>query len=467
MDQFNPHRMIGRIEQAARLVMLYPRYNDSLQEIVYDLSRNTTHLNEPERQGWQNIAATVDNLIAQTQSLDCSDDEARKANLLGRKEAYYIMRRYRRCYTSKLLELTDFDSEEDQYIAQRKAHRKRRLIRWCLIIVGLIVACIAGMKIYNLPYFDEIRTYSHVKDTFNEDDYSRFNSACESYFIRHTYGKHIEDVHYLKVEYTAKHQPGFYFADAYKQYAERWHHGQYIDRCNQLADSVWNVAIDKYTANFGSNPSHTQRAGLRLFRYMCQNHVFNINVTFTPNFDVKNFGQYSPEVRDFVSDVYSDDVPNLKYNIQSISSEIRNQTADWNSEILEKLNDGFFHLLFNEKYISGNFITFDDSGNADAAAPTLNITYTISNQESFPGIPDVWYSEDGTLVLLGLRIYLEADFALPDATGDYAQWRITAWGDPGNETISTSIGAAGYYATMCSRCCSSFAEDIIERLTNP
>ena len=461
MDQFNPYRMISRIECATRMIM--QRYhlttrqaNAYLLDTIVALSTHP-NITDYDRALAQQMAMALTSYIKQSESLNLSQDQIRESDALGERESIFIFQRYPRQYADKVLALTDFEQERMEYERQQARQRRRNVF----IVVGVVVSIIVAIWVYNLPYFAEKRAFAELQEEF--DNGQLFQFEIDSYMEEYPDGAHFEDAMIMSVEIKVEDYEFDARIEAIHDYLLKYPEGRKAAEYRKFLDNLWVNGIAQYKASVGESPNGAQTFMINMLEYMHANKLTQAYVVVHPELKIKDFAEYPERTKqllryDFQS-VFSD--PDSK--IKSIKSEIDESTVNgWAADIVSIFSSSM-QAHFQTKIIDFVQVTPDELP-ADTNSPIIHLYYTVSNQETIKGIPDIWiYSESRyysyyktpKYAFIGIQMSFKAEFLIP---GTDRQYTITAKGDPGSTDIE---GTTSPYKVMSDRCSQGFHDKVV------
>ncbi len=467
MSDINPYRMLGRIAQLPYSLM--GRYNMRLtanvpdvQQLLYALS---TKVNQFDSSLCQKAITLYSEYWNQAQRQQLPQAEIDRLYGQGVEETRYIFQAYPQGYGSYLFLNVDF-------LAEREAKRlaaKARSRRITMIILGVIAAVILGIVIYNLPYFKEMRSYGEVKKAYGEEYPWRVEYCVDDYVRDFPDGKHLDQVLMMLVSIKQEEDDAVSTLDAAERYIELLPDGPHADECRQIISDIWDAEISKYQSRV-QTPTKATEFVVSMLRYMKRENIREIAVVPHPELRLKDYADYSDNVKRLMEFFYSDSEPRLS-TLVTIKDKIDDETAGyWARYITDALNKGFGQVL-TRSFIEFN--TVYDESDLDPNMPRVDASFIVKTQEDEYGCPELWiYTETESnygvtlnkkqSLVLGIAMDFDVDFILPD-TGQ--QYEFKSSGDPGSAEIKGDPSSA--YATMCNRCTQVFAEDLSRQLGLP
>lgn len=335
--------------------------------------------------------------------------------------------------------------QQSQASAENLAAAKKKK-RW--IAYG-VVAVIAAIIIYNLPYFKEMRTYDDVVDT-------NTINACATYLEEYPEGRHADDVLYLKTKLGGWQMNGIV------EYLQKYPEGKYSAELNKLCDDMWDNEIAKYEQRDKTGYSvDAVNYMSEMLRYMKEHRINKLVVNVNPTLQLKDYTEYSQDVRDFMESENEDPSKPLASYMVSLKENFTNED---NENLIDILVDGVqksFNKIFTE-----DFIQVVKNDNTQKMAPKLQFNYTIKSQE-YPDapVPHIWTYTDGetnaTLnYLIGISISFDAHFTIPDRTTSYDYHEI---GEP-EDDINNVDDIKNGYRMMTSICFAKFSNKMSDNL---
>lgn len=368
----------------------------------------------------------------------------------------------------KLVEDIDFYA-----ISQARA-KKRRL--GIFIAVGAVILAVV---IYNLPFFKEMRLFGELEDAYalnlREDYYSNKYaclSLCDKYFNEYPAGRHIEDVHMIKINLTMD-------MDDITAYTCDFPNGKYSERVNHVCDSLWDEEIAKYESRDKSATNPQAVAYMNeLLQYMKKHRINHINLAINPDVNLKDFGDYDEGVKRVTEILYS--TPGLTFSDDMVSITEEFTSAD-NETLSEILSEGLKESI--DKIFTPGFISVSTEEDplrgktGMKSVPQVTFSYTIKNQEKKVGenyYPVIWtYSETSSsslyayqqrtepkAFLIGISVSIEAKFSIPESDTCY---EYISEGAP-SENISGIADINDGYRRMTTISFGKFSNEMIDNL---
>lgn len=462
MAKIDAFRMLGRIDNSIEYLM--GKYNLALSENIPDyptlLLALSTHVNLYDRGFCLRMAEAAVECLAQTESTTLNQFEADQQRNIGVREARYIFSKHADGYADKIL--ADHDYLED--IEAERKRKKREARRNTVLTLAIIVVFIAGIIIYNLPYFAEQREFAKVEKEFDNGSLTTLDLAVEDYIRKYPDGKHFSDVAYMPVKLVRKGYDAIQVLDAVDNYLQHDPNGPYAKECKVVSDSIWDVEIKKYETKAGGDASAKgAEFVIDMLHYMKANNVRTVGIIPKPALNVKEIVEYPSEVVFALEESYRQSSSfKIPEDVVPVKGKITiGKLNEWVHFIVSALQTGFDEVL------TPGFITFEEINDSNRKLaekwPKVTVDFSVSNQEmKYHGytFPEIWTSQysytTSDNMILGIAMKYKATFALPGVSKDYV---VTEQGDPGEATISAS-SSSDAYETMCERCTVKFAEKI-------
>lgn len=331
-----------------------------------------------------------------------------------------------------------------------------------LIIIA--IAVIAGIVVYNLPYFKEKRAYSKVEEELTLE-------ACDVYEQEWPEGSHLDDVLYLRISLAV----GVGRVTEISNYLQKCPDGKHVAEAKAESDRLWDVQIGKYNARHKQNVKENAKAFMdAMLSYMKKNRVNTIVVDYESTLKLKEYSEYSKEIRDLL-ELFNDESLSLKEGMVTFSSNFSQASMD---ELNKKLVNGVQKSM--DKIFTPGFIQVisseDDEEKGYDKMPRFHFDCKISSQEETVAgyvIPHIWtYTEQTTYgyksvgketvkgYLIGITILFNAKFSLPEGG---AYYEFADKGEPEND-ISGIDNIRDGYRKMTSECFMRFSNKIAENL---
>lgn len=365
---------------------------------------------------------------------------------------------------------------------------KKRII--ISVLISLVLICIA------FPYLKEYKFYSRAKkgnnieycdgyienypngrylaDILEIKDSIAFmkvkdeqtSSACYWYEEVCPDGKHLEEVRYLHVGYSDNS------LSAINDYLHDFPNGKYANEVNAICDSLWDIEIIKYTSSAKRKGSAAAIKYMNdMLQYMKVHRVNSVQVDVKSHLQLKDYEEYSSNVREFLEWQYEAEVPPLSQGMISIKSNFSEEDI---STLMEILTDGVQNS-FDQLFTPG-FITVKQSSEevkqSSEDLPRLHFDYTIKNQEERYGntmLPIIWhYSQRDRFsninivrnYLIGISIFFKARYSIP---GSATAFVYTEKGEPA-DNISDIEDISDGYRRMTRACFQQFSNKMSRNL---
>lgn len=319
--------------------------------------------------------------------------------------------------------------------------------------IMLLVILVAGF--YKSEFCRERRAYQEVTKALFEYDK---DNAIRSYIDAFPDGRHAEDVYYRNVKlhaddescitrYLQKFPEGEHYNEVQKLYDECLFHniaqkgyrmsdvvmylssfpdGAYTNEVNRISDSIWDSEITKYYAQSKSKKSTKAVAYLdTMFEYMKANRVTSLAYTTTSKYQLKDYEDYSQEIRDVMEMEDRYKVLPIAGNVLSLKENFTAENKLLLKDIFKKGLQASFDSIFSPGFIQVVAHSKAKVGDKKIPLPEVKFDYMITNQdEEFLGeqFPPLWiYSENGVpkKYLLGISILYHVKFAIPDSDISY------------------------------------------------
>lgn len=306
-------------------------------------------------------------------------------------------------------------------------------MNWKIIAGGLIVAGIVFMQ---TPFAKEWKAYGKVKDYYD---------CC--YFLNdYPDGWHAEEITFKKIGLcpSARSQMG-----DISDYLDSYPNGKYVEEVNALYDELWNDELQKYNSRDNSNlPIEARRYMSELLQYLKSRRSSTVQVSVSPNLQLKDYSDYPISVREDLESIYSDESLPLKGNVASLKS-------NFTGSDLYALQGIFVNGLqksFDSMFMPG-FINVVNGAEPIDGAPILAFNYTIKSQEDDvlnTLYPHIWvYSQTETytrrerilMYLIGITINFNVAFTIPNSDTYY---NYSERGEPENDIDNINDINDGY-----------------------
>ncbi len=332
--------------------------------------------------------------------------------------------------------------------------------KYLIIIAGVIIA---GVVVYNLPYFKEKRAYNKVEE-------EQTLTACDIYEEEWPEGSHLDDVLYLRISLAE----GVNRVTEISNYLLKCPDGKHVAEAKAESDRLWDFEIAKYEARDKKNVKEAAKEFMdAMLGYMKQNRVNTIVVDYESTLKLKEYSEYSKEIRDLL-ELFNDESLSLKDGMVTFSSNFDQASMEELNEILvggvQKSMDkiftpGFIHVISSE----------DKDVKRSEIMPKFHFDCKISSQEEKAAgytIPNIWsyteqeygYTHLGKKevkgYLIGITILFNAKFALPESTVSY---EFADKGEP-EDNISGIDDIKDGYRKMTSICFKKFSNKIAENM---
>lgn len=336
----------------------------------------------------------------------------------------------------------------------------------CLIQFGILILVILEAGFYKSEFCRERRAYRAVTKALFEYDK---DNAIRSYIDDFPYGRHAEDVYYRSVKlhaddescitrYMQEFPQGQHHDEVQKIYDECLFHniakrgyrmsdvvtylssfpdGTYTNEANRICDSIWDSEIMNYYAR--SKSKKTTAAAMYLdsmFEYMKANRVTALAYTTTSKYQLKDYEDYSQEIRDVMEMEDRYKVLPIAGNVLSLKENFTAENKLLLKDIFKKGLQASFDSIFSPGFIQVVAHSKAKVGDKKILLPVVKFDYLITNQEEeFLGeiFPQLWiYSKNKVPknYLMGISILYHVKFTIPDSDISY---EFTDKGTPESE----------------------------------
>lgn len=333
--------------------------------------------------------------------------------------------------------------------------------KYLIIIAGVIIA---GVVVYNLPYFKEKRAYSKVEE-------EQTLTACDIYEEEWPEGSHLDDVLYLRISLAE----GVNRVTEISNYLLKCPDGKHVAEAKAESDMLWDTQIAKYNARDKKGVKDAAKAFMDdMLSYMKQNRVNTIVVDYQSTLKLKEYSEYSKDIRGLLEAI-NDEPLSLKDGMVTFGSNFDQASMDELNEILvggvQKSMDkiftpGFIHVVSSE----------EGEGKGYDKMPRFHFDCKITSQEEHVGgmtIPHIWtYTEQERRgygyvgkekvkgFLIGISILFNAKFSIPESNDTY---EFADKGEP-EDNISNIDDIKDGYRKMTSACFRKFSNKIAENM---
>ncbi len=311
---------------------------------------------------------------------------------------------------------------------------------------------------------------AEAKDLLEERDFEGISqsiepSVCDKYIISYPKGKHIEEVYFRKAELQKDDAAGRF--STVNAYLHAFPAGKYASQMNTMCDEMWDKAIANYQKRDKTNESpRAVKYITEMLQYMKLKRINTIRVKVNPHLDIKDYDDYSKDVRYAMEKGYTWELA-FPQNLEQLKRNFSQRNMDDLNSILEQ---GVKNSM--DRIIMPGFINAAADSVADKDAPVFEIDYIIKSQEMKYGAangPVIWiWSESSTYgigkrvkgYLQGVVVKFNAVCTLPgsDNTYDYSEE-----GAPG-ESIKHISSMKDAYKTMTSTCFRNFSDKMARNM---
>ncbi len=305
-----------------------------------------------------------------------------------------------------------------------------------IIVVVLVIITITFYQLYLKDYL----AYREVRKERTED-------VCQDYLYNFRNGYYVEDVRFIEVDVVRK-------IDKVKDFIDDYPSSEYSSRVTQIKDDLWNAEIVNYEQKVQQKKGKPKAVEFfrKLLNYMKNNNIYDINLKFQSNIELKDFEDYDEKAKLLLSMNAS---PPINGNMLPLKSNFSQGAISKLENIVE---DGIENSL--DSVFSAGFVNIDTENYRTDLLITIN--YTIKNQElQAEGVifPNIWtYSVDNVFssYLLGIAVEFNFDFALPGSELNYS---FIEHSDPSG-TISNIDNIQEGYSRMTQMTFALFANKI-------
>lgn len=415
------------------------------------------------------------------------------SHLIGALEGKNVV--YQRMPPSLLLTDTDlFEVEQEQKPTQMETpqphpdpDRGKKAARW-LILVGILAV---GLVFYNLPFARERRAYRAIEKA--EDRYDSI-AAAERYVDEFYSGKHLEEVMFLRAQldptksncddYVRKFPDSERVAtirqirelyvfntiaengnqmDDIIYYTKAYPTGPHIAVVNQLYDSIWDSEIAKYQAGIKSKKSgQAVKYFESMLEYMKANRISTLYLTTTSSVNLKDYDEYSREVRELVEAYPQEKSLPVRGNVVSIRENFTTQDQNTLNQILSDGLQSSLDSIFTPGFVRVSAEEAPKTG----AYPQAQFDYEIKSQEDAlmgKRYPHLWtYYTDNIpqSYIIGITISFHVKFTIPDSNVSFEYY---GKGHPENEIFGIANIRDGY-RRMTSSSFARFSDEMYSKL---
>lgn len=312
----------------------------------------------------------------------------------------------------------------------------------------------AGNTIYSCDeYLDEYpngmfaESIQEIREQISYEAARDFSSPhyCDDYLTDYyPDGKYTDEVRYLKVLHTDNSM------DAINEYIEYSPSGKYIAAVNAICDSIWDSEITKFQ-NRDKQRESTQAINFmtEMLAYMKTHRVNKVLVNVTSHLQLKDYTEYSENVKDYIDILYSNTTLPIRTNMISLKSNFSEEEVSTLKDILANGVQKSLNKIFTPGFIS--VVTDEET---EKQMPMLNFDYTIKSQEvKLDGvtIPNIWtYSVNNIPIkyLVGISIHFNAHYSLPNSDVSFS---YSEKGEPANSIDDIDDISDGYrkMSTIC------------------
>lgn len=293
-------------------------------------------------------------------------------------------------------------------------------------------------------------------------------AKCDDYRTSFPDGKHREEVLYRKAELLKGNVMEQF--SAINEYLHAYPSGKYADKLSGLCDELWDEEIARYeNRDKQAESAKAVKYMQEMLQYMKRERVNTICISVKPHLELKDYDEYSKDVRNLMEKNISWDTP-FPQNLERPKSNFsQSNTEEFTSIIVDGVTKSM------DRMFTPGFIKAVSDEKAGTAVPTLTFDYTIKSQDmNYGGLrgPEIWEWRDTPHLritkgrvqgyLQGIMVSFKAVFTLP---GSATTYEYKEDGNPGEsiKTISRNnssktIELKKAYKSMTSACFSNFSE---------
>ena len=336
---------------------------------------------------------------------------------------------------------------------------------WLIQFAVLIVVTL-GVSFYKSEFCRERRAYREVTKALFEYDKEM---AIMSYIDAFPDGRHAEDVYYRSVKlhaddesgitrYLTKFPEGEHHDEVQQIYDECLFHniakrgyrmsdvvtyfstfpdGAYTNEVNRISDSIWDSEITNYYARSKSKKATKATMYLdAMFDYMKANRVTSLAYTTTSKYQLKDYEDYSQEIRDVMEMEDRYKLLPVAGNVLSLKENFTAENKLLLKDIFKKGLQASFDSIFSPGFIQVVAHSNAKVGDKKIPLPEVRFDYLITNQEEeFLGeqFPRLWIHSENNAprnYLMGIAILYHVKFTIP---GSDISYEFTDKGSTENE----------------------------------
>lgn len=314
--------------------------------------------------------------------------------------------------------------------------------------------------------------YNVLIDYLKYQETKKDGNICKEYYSKFPNGWFTEQVKIIEI----KTSNDIVLARAFlSEYPE----SKYLKEVSDFGENLWEIEIARYDSLVTNNDNYDPEA-VNFFRtlldYMKQNNQSTIYFYLNGSVEVKNWEDYTEEVKSYLNYAYST-AEGITYG-REVDGNILNITSNYSEgniityeEILnQSINDSF------EQILSDNFIQIKTIDEQQSEILTdvllISINYTIKNQrdEWLEGIdaPYLWTYETTDFstnraifeaYIIGVEISFDFTFKLPDEATEF-KFESTSNAFDDIENISDISDG---YAKMTQQSFENYANEILTK----
>ena len=333
-------------------------------------------------------------------------------------------------------------------------------------IIGVIVVIICWL------------TYSFLSDYLKYKAAVKDPEMCIEYYAKFPNGWFTEQVKIIEIK-------TFNDIVLARSFLTEYPESKYVKEVSDFSGKLWDIEIARYDSLVTNNDNYDIEAVSffrNLLNYMKQNNESTIYFHLNGSVDVKNWEDYTEEVRTYLNYAYSNH-EGIAYgrevdgNILEITSNYSEGSIKNYEEILnQSINDSF------EEILSDNFIqiiTIDEKQREILTnVPLISINYTIKNQQDeWLGdidAPYLWIYETTNFstnegifeaYVIGVEINFDFTCKIPGDDSAYAPDEEFKFESKSNalDDITNMSGISDGYAKMTEQSFENYAREIVTK----
>ncbi|MBR6181615.1 MAG: hypothetical protein IKQ77_10425 [Prevotella sp.] len=318
------------------------------------------------------------------------------------------------------------------------------------VIIG--IAALFVLLLIAMPYYNDYKAYCRVKS-------DKTIANCDLYEEEHPNGRYLDDVQFIRASISENDIVPL--LDYYKKFPE----GKHIDEINVMYDKLWDAEYSKYLNREKQKESaEAVKFMTEMLQYMRSHRTNTILVDIKSTLKLKDYGEYSKDVRNFI-EMFNTNKLSIEKGMISLKSNFSSSDRRELTKILSEGVQNSFNKMFTPGFIKvESKYESMDLDNVDI--PKLHFDYTISSQEenvSGTLFPHIWeYRMENVLrnYLIGISIAFNAHFTIPGSTITYD---YSEKGEP-EDNISNIRDIKDGYRQMTAICFAKFSNKMSTNL---